>query len=262
MRRFIIRHLDKIWGVIEGFDRIVFRGWLGELRHEAGMLDFLMRQGALLKDFEPFAKTATSIIRAEAEAQAARLHGSVHYLPSASTSKETLAKQYLEDRGRRAGPICILSTVEPCMTWQVRRSREHRHPQMLVRKAAKCLHYYHYFNDPIFGFGHVRIQSWLPFQVRVCLNGREWLGRRLDDHRLRYQRADNTFLQVADIDRAQDLMDGFLRVNWPQALDHLVLSANSALHAFIKQLGAGFYWTVWQSEWATDVMFRDRKSVV
>ena len=27
MRRFIARHLDKIIGVLEGFDRLVFRGW-------------------------------------------------------------------------------------------------------------------------------------------------------------------------------------------------------------------------------------------
>jgi hypothetical protein len=261
MRRFLARHLDKIIGVIQGLDRIVFRGWLGRLCHESGLLSFFASQKVLLKDFECFAKDLTTMLRDQAQAQAEKLGGMVQYLPSPDISKEGVALRCLKDRGISTGPICILSALEPCMTWQVRRSREHKHPQTLVRKPAKCLHYYHYFLDPSFGLMHVRIQSWLPFQIRVCMNGREWLGRRLDQNRIRYERADNSFPWIANPARAQELIDEMLDLDWPTVLDRFALMANPILDTLSEQLGQSPYWTVWQSEWATDVMFKDSESL-
>lgn len=261
MRRFVARFLDKIIGVIDGFDRIVFRGWLGQFRYEEGMEAFLASQNVLLKDFEPFAKSLTDMLRADAEATAAELHGRVHYLPSPDQSKEKLARKYMADRNVRFGPICVLSALEPCMTWQVRRSRERKHPQQFRRRSAKCLHYYHYFSDRRLGVGHVRVQSWFPFQVRVCLNGRNWLGRRLDERRMRYERADNCFPWIASPERAQELMDDMLKLDWPKVLDELAIASKPTLAALTDQLGQGFYWTTWQAEWATDVMFKDAESL-
>jgi hypothetical protein len=198
----------------------------------------------------------TDALRRDAEAAVAPLHGKVHYLPSPSISKEKVALKYMVDRKVRFGPICVLSALDPCWTWEVRRSHTREHPQQWRRKEAKCLHYYHYFFDQRFGFGHVRIQSWFPFQVRVCLNGRDWLWRRLDDHRMQYERADNCFPWIANPERAQQLMDDFLAQRWPKILDDFAITANPMLDALIEALGQGFYWTTWQAEWATDVMFK------
>jgi len=33
---------------------------------------------------------------------------------------------------------------------------------------------------PEVGLMHVRLQTWFPFNLQVCLNGREWLARTLD----------------------------------------------------------------------------------
>jgi hypothetical protein len=261
VRRFLSRFRDKITGVIDGFDRIVFRGWLGQFRYESGMETFLSSQDVLLKDFEPFAKDLTHMLRGDAEAVATELHDKVIYLPSAKESKEKIAQKYMAERNVRFGPICVLSALEPCMTWEVRRWRDRSHPQTFRRRSAKCLHYYHYFSDRRFGFGHVRVQSWFPFQVRVCLNGREWLGRRLDERRMRYERADNCFPWIASPERAQELMDEFLALAWPNILDELVIAANPMLGTLIHQLGQGYYWTTWQAEWATDVMFKDAESL-
>ena len=93
MRRFIARHLDKITGVLEGFDRLVFRGWLSRLCHESGLRSFLAEQGVLIRDFEPFAKDVTGSLRNAADAQAAQLHEKVHYLTAPYVSKEGVAKQ-------------------------------------------------------------------------------------------------------------------------------------------------------------------------
>jgi len=54
---------------------------------------------------------------------------------------------------------------------------------------------------------NARIQSWFPFSIQICLNGREWLARQMDGLGLGYHRRDNCFLWIDQIDKAQELMD-------------------------------------------------------
>ena len=72
----------------------------------------------------------------------------------------------------------MLSCVEPCQTFTVRRDREKRQLRLLPREAA-CLHFYFYFLDRDFGLMHIRLQSWLPLAIQVCVNGRDWLARQM-----------------------------------------------------------------------------------
>jgi hypothetical protein len=76
----------------------------------------------------------------------------------------------------------------------------------LVHRLRKCLHLYHYQFHPTLGFMNARIQTWFPFSVQICLNGREWLARQMDGEGIAYERHDNTFAGVADFQRAQALL--------------------------------------------------------
>lgn len=256
MHRFVARHADKITGILRGFDRLVFRGQLLPLCHEGGIHTLLSSQGILLKEFGKFAEVVTGLIRDGAVEVADRLRIPVRYLESSRIRKEDVARKILAERPIRSGPICQLSIVEPCSSWQVFRSRADK-TQRIQRRHRKCLHYYHYFLDREFGFCHVRVQTWMPYTVQVCMNGREWLGRRLDRARLRHERHDNCFPRIASPERAQEIMDGMLRLPWPTVLGELVERANPALSSIVDAVGADYYWTVHQAEWATDVMFND-----
>jgi hypothetical protein len=100
-------------------------------------------------------------------------------LPSADTRKEVVARQIAQADGISEGLICILTCVEPCRSFAVHRDRE-RKRLVLESRQRKCLHLYHYGMDRDFGFMHARIQSWFPFSIQVCLNGREGLARQMD----------------------------------------------------------------------------------
>jgi len=66
---------------------------------------------------------------------------------------------------------------------------------------------------------------------------------------------------VADVDRAQALLDSQLRTPWAQRLDELVARANPGIQEVLAKLPLPYYWSVYQSEWATDVMFRSPKDL-
>jgi hypothetical protein len=260
VHRFIARHADKITGVLRGFDRLVFRGHLRPLCHEGGVRAFLASQGVLLKHFGKFAEATTTMIGEGAAGVADRLGIPVRYLESSRIRKESVAHEFLAERPIRSGAICMLSAVEPCSSWQVFRSRKAR-TQTVQRRLRKCLHHYHYFVDRELGFCHVRIQTWMPYAVQICINGREWLGRQLDHARLRYDRADNCFPRLASPERAQEIMDHMPALPWPTILGDLVNRANPVLAAVNDAVRSERYWTVHQAEWATDVMFEDSASL-
>ena len=126
----------------------------------------------------------------------------------------------------------------------------------LVMESAKCTHLYHYYQHPEIGLMHIRVQTWFPFSVDVCLNGRQWLARQLDRAGIDYQQRDNCFICIEDCAAAQQLLDEQLRSNWP-ALMNSFLEIAHPLHGEITAPMAdlSYYWSASQSEYATDVLF-------
>jgi hypothetical protein len=62
------------------------------------------------------------------------------------------------------------------------------------------------------------METWFPFSIPICMNGREWLARQMDGAGMSYQRQDNCFPWVSDWKQAQCLMDTQLQTDWPPLL--------------------------------------------
>ena len=253
---FVSKFGGQITGILAGFDRVRFRATL-RLLFKPGVLEtYLQACDVLIKHFKPFAERITQRIR-HAAWQAAETAGRpVRYLNSSQISKEELARKIASDDGITSGLIAVFSAVEPCLSFAVRGDRESKEIH-LVLENRKCTHLYHYYQHPDFGLMHVRVQTWFPFTVDVCLNGREWLARQMDRAGLSYEQRDNCFASVSDPLRAQTLLDEQRRTDWPQTLDALLAQAHP-LHAELGgPLGQHYYWSASETEFATDVMFRD-----
>jgi hypothetical protein len=176
------------------------------------------------------------------------------YLPVGTRGKEEMAREILAESPVTEGLICVLKCVETCKTFEIHRSREHKKLE-LRPKIGKCSHLYHYFLHPRFGFMHVRLQTWLPFQVQVVINGREWLACELELHGVPYGRRDNSIVWVDDVEIAQRLLAAQMRTRWPTLLDQVAALANPAHEQLFAQDHLPRYWTSHQIEWATDVLF-------
>ena len=96
-----------------------------------------------------------------------------------------------------SGLIAVLSCVEPCRSYELHRNPQTKHLE-LRPAIRKCRHYYFDLDHPVFGPMHVRLQTWLPFQIKVVLNGRDWLARQLDAAGIGYLKKDNTFVALDD----------------------------------------------------------------
>jgi len=260
VQTFIDRHADKLLGVLNGFDRLVFRGTLRTLAYVEGMRGFLWRQQILLKNFKEYSVGVTRLLGESSRRAAVEQGRPVLYLSSAKTSKEDMARGIAKKDGIKDGLVCLLESVEPCMTYEIHRNREEKRLE-LRRTTGKCKFIYHYLIHPTFGFMNARIQTWFPFNVQVCLNGREWLARSMDKAGLAYERRDNCFAWLQDVEKAQALMDRQLEIEWPRELARIARVLNPAHGQVFRRERLDYYWSVFQSEWATDLMFRDARSL-
>ena len=256
MQEFLSRHSDRVMGVISGFDRIVFRGHLSNLMFSAAMEIFLNRVGVLRKDFGAYARGCTDELKSASLAKVEELGRPYRYLTSSRHRKEDIVRRIQADSPVYEGLICVLSCVEPCMTYNLHRSREERRLIFQLR-PGKCQHLYHYFQHPRFGIMHVRLQTWFPFTVQICMNGREWLAKDLTKAGIDFVKHDNCFPFIEDIPRAQRLLSKQVKLDWPRVLDRLVLQVSPALPSIVQVKRPEHYWCAHQIEWATDVMFGD-----
>ena len=176
-------------------------------------------------------------------------------------SKEQLARQIQERDGVKSGLIAILSCVEPCHTWFLRGNRVTKKLELKL-DWGRCLHLYFYWMHEQLGFLHLRLQTWFPFLIQICLNGREWLGRQMEEAGISYRREDNCFPWISDLERAQGMMDQQHRTDWPGLLAPLVEQCHRLDAEIRRPLNIAYYWTSSQSEYATDVMFGEREKLM
>lgn len=256
MKRFLSRFEPLVSGVLSGMDRVVFRGSLRRLVYPEGLEGFLAFRNICRKDFGKRAEEWTELTKKKSLASPSEHGIPIRYLDSSRIEKEDLVAYHLQERGNATGPICVLNVVEPCMIWNVHRSREQKRI-VFQRRSGRCGHLYHYFNHPEFGTIHVRLQTWMPYDIQVCVNAREWLARQMARDGIRFSKEDNCFPWIEDVPAAQKLMNGFLELPWHQLLDDFAQQVHPALPEILDDFKVPYYWVAHQTEWATDIMFHD-----
>jgi len=260
MNSLIKKFSQIVKGVLTGFDRIVFKGSMLPLMYTQGVVDFCHAHGILNKDYKKWMIAQSATIVNEATAYA-RSHGGQGIIPvrSSAIRKDELARQRQRDEGIQSGLLGIWSAVESCTSYKAQFCAASGFPQ-LQRVWTKCKHLYFYFDHKDFGLMNVRLQTWFPYHIQIALNGREWLRRDLERHGCDFRVQGNKFLSIADYDLAQQLLDKQLDMRWDRCLDAFLPTVFPAMR---RMVGAhlGYYWTLWQSEWATDLIFPTRREL-
>ena len=253
MKSFLSRFGALIAFVLSGFDRLRFRGESRLLNNGRGVESYLFQQNLRCIDFPDHAESLTKILRRQTEQDAREQGVPLKPLNSGAIDKEAAALDLARTQGLTAGRIAVLSAVESARVYRLRKS-----PAGLVtpvKQEGKCVHYYHYFQHPELGLCYVRVQTWFPFQVRIGLNGRQWLYRQLDRRGVPFRSRNNLLVSVADPALAQDLLDEQRRTDWPKLLGELVRPVQPLWAYLHERVRAPYYWMTEQSEWATDFVF-------
>lgn len=77
-----------------------------------------------------------------------------------------------------------------------------------ARQSVFVNHYYFYVQDREWGPGFVKVGTYFPYPVRICLNGHEWAKQQARQVGLGFTSLDNGFLACDDPARLQAICDG------------------------------------------------------
>jgi len=259
MKSFLARFGLLISFVLSGFDRLRFRGESRLLNNGRGVESYLFQRNLRCIDFPEHVEELTKRLRQQTERDAREQGVPLKPLNSGAIDKEAAALELAHEHGKTSGRIAVLSAVESARVFRLRKNDAGLVTP--VKQEGKCAHYYHYFQHPDLGLCYVRIQTWFPFQVRVGLNGREWLARQLERRGVPFQKRNNLLLSVADPKLAQELLDEQRRTDWPKLLGDLVRPVQPLWAYLHDQVHTPYYWMTEQSEWASDFVFHSAEEL-
>jgi hypothetical protein len=258
MKQLIKAFGDSIIGVASGFDRIVFQGMIRPLMYPEGAMSFFHRRRIRFVDAKKWVIEQTGRLISAVEQWSRRECGEgICYLPSSSTRKESIARERQREKNIKVGLVGTWSCLE--MGTSYRLAYGEGAPQLRC-DSTRHKHLYIYLDHEDYGFMSIRVQTWLPYRLQVAMNGREWLVRQLQKAKIDFGRLGNKILQVEDIDAMQRFLTEQLSTNWCSLLDSFVPIAFPTITSTVG-MDLSYTWTLWQSEWATDFLFRDQHAL-
>jgi hypothetical protein len=147
MRSFLNKFAGVVRGVLcgfdRGFDRLFLRGTLRAIARTEGVRNFLWYKGVLLKEFGDYSQQVTAQLIEASLRQAQQLGREIRDLNSADFRKEDIAREIAARDHIKEGLICVLKSVDPCMSFQS--VKNHLTKKLEIRyRPRKCLHLYHY----------------------------------------------------------------------------------------------------------------------
>ena len=260
MNLFVAKYRDIVKGILTGFDRIVFKGSILPLMYAQGAMNFCKSHGILNKDFKSWAMEQTGQVVGSAEryAQEQCAQG-IRPILSSHTRKEEIAHKRQQELNIQSGLIGVYSAIESCWSYKSQYNAQAGYPQ-LRRDWTKCKHLYFYYDHAQYGFMNIRLQTWFPYHIQLCFNGREWLRRSLEQEGVDFVVRGNKFFHIDDYALAQRLLERQLDTRWESMLGGFLTDVFPARQSILGP-HLSYYWTLWQSEWATDFIFPSPKDI-
>src|SRR5215216_2244253 len=176
--------------------------------------------------------------------------------------KEELVEPYYRRLKSAEGVACVLTSMEQGRTfvsyvprWKVPSGNTN---YRLIKACRKqFLHYYWYVLDPVMGPMSVRVASYFPFNVTCYLNGHSFVAQELRRDGVRFRKADNAFLAVADVAALQSAADCLSAALLQRRCNYWVRRVVPAFSPAEREaLRPGYRYSMAQMELATDVVFK------
>ena len=260
MKKLIERFSSLVKGTLSGFDRIVFKGLILSLMSAKEVMKFCTAKGVLNKNYKQWMMQQSENLVQAANTYAMDNCG--HGIIPISTwriRKEELAHERQKKEQIQKGLIGVWSCMETAFSYRAYFSKNMGYPQ-LQNYTTRCKHLYFYYDHHQYGFMNIRLQTWFPYHIQICLNGREWLRRCLEQQGIEFLAKGNKFMHISDYQKAQSFLDQQLDVRFADVLNGFVPMVFPMAKDILGP-HLSYYWTMWQSEWATDLIFTSPKDL-
>jgi hypothetical protein len=200
----IIRHHVSL--EVRCLDRLYLHAYLPKLQTSGGLCYFLHDHlGYPIPSPALFKILHDRFVTAVERFVAAHAIPVVHF--ESGQRKDDIVAEYRTRFTAREGVVVLGIAQE-----KMRSFRAHQRPGPAVsfdfsRQGVHVNHYYFYVQDRAWGPAFLKIGTYLPYPVKVCLNGHEWVKQQLGRAGLAFESLDNGFLACAVPERLQAIAD-------------------------------------------------------
>jgi hypothetical protein len=126
-----------------------------------------------------------------------------------------------------------------------------------TRQSVYVNHYYFYLQDKDFGPAFIKVSSYIPYPIKVCLNGHEWAKQQLRQAGIEFETLDNGFLSCQNPAYLQAKCDELGPEQIQAFFDKWLERLPMPLTAQDRRAGYGHRLSVWQVEISRTQVFAD-----
>jgi hypothetical protein len=202
----IIRHHVSL--EVRCIDRLYVNGYLPKLQTSGGLCYFL-------RDHRGYPIPSPALFKPMRERFVTAVHQFVarHEIPlrefESGEDKDAIAARYRARFTQPEGVVFVGVGQEKMRSFKAHKQAG---PGTKVsfkfsRQPVAVNHYYFYVHDREWGPAFLKIGTYLPYPVKRCLNGHEWVKQRLRRNRVRFESLDNGFLSCVDSTALQAACD-------------------------------------------------------
>src|SRR3954465_4311446 len=230
---------------VEGLDRLYLNGYIGKLATGPGLVFFMREQlgkpvaspvvlGQISEKFR-------EAVKALAEREEIPVYQFRH-----KERKDDIANEFRRQRQVRDEIVFIGVAQEKAQAFNGRKITGR--VQFAREKTVYVNHYYFYIDDKEFGPLFLKICSYAPWSIKLCLNGHEWAKRQLDKRGTSFEALDNGFLSCSEPAQLQEICDALA----PEDIDRVFRKwlRRIPLPLRPEDRRAGYDWdlSIWQME--------------
>jgi hypothetical protein len=200
---------DHVSLEVRCLDRLYLQAYMPKLQTSGGLCYFL-------RDFlgHPIPSPALLQPRHDAFVAAVDRYAATHDVPlihfDPRERKDDVVAPYRQAFTAREGVVLIGVAQEKARSFKATKRRLSGGAVTFdyTRQWVYVKHYYFYVQDRAWGPGFLKVCTYLPYPVKLCLNGHEWVKQQLVQRRLAFTSLDNGFLTCTDPAALQRVADG------------------------------------------------------
>jgi hypothetical protein len=189
---------------VECLDRLYLNGYIGKLATGPGLVFFMREQLGKPIPSPVVLGQISEKFREAVKALAERDEIPVYQFRH-KEKKDDLANEFRCQRAVRDAIVFIGVAQEKAQAFNGRKINGQF--QFDRDKTVYVNHYYFYIDDEEFGPLFLKVCSYAPWSIKLCLNGHEWAKRQLDKRGTRYEALDNGFLSCSQATKLQEICD-------------------------------------------------------
>ncbi len=230
---------------VECVDRLYLNGYIGRLATSGGLVTFMREQLGKPIPSPVVLGQVTERFRDAVKAMAEQQQIPI-YLFDHKERKDDVANRLRRQRAVRDGIVFVGVAQEKAQAFQGKKIQGQF--EFTRDKTVYVNHYYFYIDEADFGPLFLKVCSYAPWGIKLCLNGHEWAKRQLEKRRIAYAALDNGFLSCEDPPQLQKICDRL----GPEEIERMFQKWLKRLPLPLRaeDRAAGYDWSlsIWQME--------------